>query len=63
MFEATIDVQRQCPHPNQSPEPVMTFHHTDAVEVDCPWFDPTWVLDHPEFPLAASLVAEEKEEP
>jgi hypothetical protein len=21
------------------------------MEVDCPWFDPTWLMDHPEFPL------------
>jgi hypothetical protein len=30
----------------------------DLVEVDCPWFDPTWLLDHPDFPLAATLVVE-----
>ena len=26
--------------------------HDESYEVDCPWFDPTWLLDHPEFPLA-----------
>jgi hypothetical protein len=26
------------------------------VEIDTPWFDPTWLLDHPEFPLATSVV-------
>ncbi len=25
-----------------------------VVEVDCPWFDSVWLLDHPDFPLAAS---------
>jgi hypothetical protein len=24
-------------------------------EADCPWFDPTWLLDHPEFPLATTV--------
>ena len=28
------------------------------VEIDTPWFDPTWLLDHPEFPLAATVAAE-----
>lgn len=23
----------------------------DYIEVDTPWFDPEWLLDHPDFPL------------
>jgi hypothetical protein len=26
-------------------------------EVDCPWFEPEWLRDHPEFPLAATVAA------
>lgn len=25
-------------------------------EVDCPWFDQAWLVDHPDFPLAPALV-------
>jgi hypothetical protein len=25
------------------------------VEIDAPWFDPMWLLDHPDFPLSASV--------
>jgi hypothetical protein len=31
---------------------------TDLHEVDCPWFDPMWLLDHPDFPLASKLADE-----
>lgn len=26
----------------------------EYIEVDTPWFDEVWVLDHPEFPLAVA---------
>jgi hypothetical protein len=26
-------------------------------EVDCPWFDPEWLLDHPDFPLNPKATA------
>jgi len=28
---------------------------TDA-ELDCPWFDATWLQDHPEYPLATTTL-------
>lgn len=31
-------------------------------EVDCPWFDPEWLIDHPDFPLAATAAARETTE-
>lgn len=31
-------------------------------EVDCPWFDPTWLPHHPEFPLAASAAEHNADE-
>jgi hypothetical protein len=24
-------------------------------EVDCPWFDPEWLLDNPDFPLQSEV--------
>lgn len=30
----------------------------EHCEVDCPWFDPKWLLDHPYFPLATTVVGE-----
>jgi hypothetical protein len=33
-----------------------------APEADCPWFDPAWLLDHPDFPLAADVAAAIQEE-
>jgi hypothetical protein len=26
------------------------------VDVDCPWFDTSWLLDHPDFPLDQRVV-------
>jgi hypothetical protein len=31
------------------------------MERDCPWFDPDWLADHPEFPLAATLALPEED--
>jgi hypothetical protein len=30
----------------------------ESCEVDCPWFDPLWLIDHPDFPLATTAVDE-----
>lgn len=27
-------------------------------EIDTPWFDPKWLDDHPDFPLASSTTRE-----
>lgn len=31
----------------------------EPYEVDCPWFDPVWVLDHPNFPSRRPVALEE----
>ena len=31
------------------------------IEIDCPWFDPEWLADHPDFPLAATVAVSDEE--
>lgn len=30
----------------------------DETEIDTPWFDPEWLLDHPDFPLSHTLLGD-----
>jgi len=27
----------------------------EGVEIDCPWWSPEWLHEHPEYPLSANL--------
>jgi hypothetical protein len=40
--------------PHHDPEVDPSPSSGDA-EVDCPWFEPTWLLDNPDFPAAQSV--------
>lgn len=40
----------------------MTRHETGRAEIDCPHFDPQWLLDRPDFPLDPRAMAAARNE-